>query len=57
MEFQEMQFGAVTFVLIEAILRELSAKVTHHPIAGYLGDHAGGGNAQTDAIAVDNGSL
>jgi hypothetical protein len=57
MESQQMQFGSVTFVLVEAILRELSAKVTHHPVARDLGDHACGGDAQADAIAVNDRCL
>ena len=57
MESQQVQLGSVTFVLAEAILRELSAKVTHHPVARYLGDHAGSSDAQTDAVAVDDGRL
>jgi hypothetical protein len=52
-----MQLGSVTLVLAEAILRKLGTKVTHHPVARYLGDYAGGGDAQTHAIAVDDGSL
>ncbi len=52
-----MQFSSVTFVLGEAILRELSAKVTHHPVARHLGDDAGGSDAQANAIAVDDGRL
>ena len=52
-----MQFGSVAFVLAEAILRELGAKVTHHPVARYLGDHAGGSDAQADAVAVNNRGL
>ena len=52
-----MQFCSVTFVLIEAILRELCAKVTHHPVARYFGNHAGSGDAQADAVTIDNGSL
>jgi len=52
-----VQLGSVTFVLAEAILRELDAKVTHHPVARYLGDHAGSSDAQTDAVAVDDGRL
>jgi len=52
-----MQFCSVTFVLAETILRELSAKVTHHAIPRYLGDHAGGSDAQTDAITVNDGRL
>jgi len=57
MELQKMQFCSVTFVLAETILRELRAKVTHHPVARYLGDHAGSSDAQTDAVAVDDGRL
>ena len=49
-----MQFCSVTFVLAETILRELPTKVTHDPVAGDLRDHAGRGNAQADAIAIDN---
>ena len=57
MESEQVQLGSVTFVLAEAILRELGAKVTHHPVARYLGDHAGSSDAQTDAVAVDDGRL
>jgi len=57
MEFQEMDLSAVTFMLAEAILRKMGAKVTHHPVARYLGDHAGSSNAQTEAVAVDDGCL
>src|SRR5436309_16072320 len=57
MEFQQMQFGSVAFVLVEAILRELGAKVTHHPVASYLGVHARCSDGQTDAVAVNNRSL
>ena len=52
-----MQLSSVTFVLVEAILRELRAKVTHHPVACYLGNHAGGSDAQTNTVAIDDGSL
>jgi hypothetical protein len=52
-----MQLGSVTFVLAERILRKLRAKVTHDPVACYLGDHAGGSDAQADAITVDDCSL
>jgi hypothetical protein len=57
MEFHQMQFGSVTFVLAETILRELSAKVTHHAIPRYLGDHAGGSDAQADAVTIDDRRL
>ena len=57
MESQQVQLGSVTFVLVEAILRKLGTKVTHHPVARYLGDHAGSSNAQTEAVAVDDGCL
>jgi hypothetical protein len=49
-----MQFCSVTFVLAEAILRELRAKVTHDPVACDLRNHARRGDAQADAIAIDN---
>jgi len=52
-----MQFSSVTFVLAEAILGELSTKVTHHPVARHLGDDAGGSDAQANAITVDDGRL
>jgi hypothetical protein len=52
-----MQFGSITFVLAERILRKLSAKVTHDPVARDLGDDAGGSDAQADAITVDYGGL
>ena len=52
-----MQLSSVTFVLVEAILRELRAKVTHHPVARYLGDYTGGSDAQADAVAVNDGRL
>ena len=52
-----MQLSSVTFVLVEAILWEMGAKVTHHPIARYLGNHAGGSDAQTQTVAIDDRSL
>jgi hypothetical protein len=54
MKLQKMQFCSVTFVLAETILREMRAKVTHDPVARDLGDNACRGNAQADAIAIDN---
>ena len=49
-----MQFRSVTFVLAETILWKLRAKVTHDPVARDLRNHACCGNAQTNAIAIDN---
>jgi hypothetical protein len=54
MEFQQMQFGSITFMLAETILWKLRAKVTHDPVARDLGDHAGGSDAQADAITVND---
>ena len=45
MELNEMQFGTVTFMLAERIVRKLRAKVTHHSIARDLRDYAGGSDA------------
>ena len=44
-------------MLVEAILGKLGAKVTHHPIARYLRDDAGRGDAQTVAIAIHDRRL
>src|SRR4029079_1430436 len=54
MELQKMQFRSVTFVLAETILWNLAAKVTHEPVARDLRDHACRGDAQADAVAIDN---
>jgi hypothetical protein len=54
MKLQKMLFCSVTFVLAETILRELRAKVTHDPVARDFRDHACRGDAQADAIAIDN---
>jgi hypothetical protein len=57
MESQQMQFGSVAFMLVEAILRELSAEVTHHPVARDLGDDACSGDTQANAIAINDRCL
>jgi hypothetical protein len=57
MKLQQMQFRSVTFVLAEAILRELGAKVTHDPVACDLRNHTRCGDTQTDAIDIDNCGL
>lgn len=57
MQFDQVQFRAVAFVLAEAILRETRAEVAHNRIARDLGDHAGRGDAQAVAITVDDGGL
>jgi hypothetical protein len=57
MELNEMQFGAVTFMLAERILRKLRAKVTHHSIARDFGYYAGGSDAQANAITIDDSRL
>jgi hypothetical protein len=57
MEFQEVQLSGITFMLAEAILREMGTKVTHHSVTRNFRDHASGSDAQADAITVNNGSL
>src|SRR5215211_2340627 len=54
MELQKMQFCSITFVPAETILRELSAKVTHDPVACDLRDQARRGDAQADAVTIAN---
>ena len=56
-QMEEMQRRAVSLVLAEAILGEARAEFPHHPIARDLRDHAGGGDAETVAIAVDDRGL
>ena len=57
MEFQEVEFGAVTFVLAETILRETRAEVAHNRIARHLRDYARGRDREAVTIAVDNRRL
>ena len=52
-----MEFGAVTFVLAEAILRETGAEVAHNRIARHFRDHARGCNREAVAIAIDDRRL
>jgi hypothetical protein len=57
MEFQEVEFGAVTFVLAEAIFRETRAEVAHNRVARHLRDHTRGRDREAGAIAVDDRGL
>ena len=57
MQFYQVQFRAVAFVLAEAILGKARAEVAHNRVARDFGNHAGGGNAQAEAIAIDNCGL
>jgi hypothetical protein len=57
MEFQQMDFSAVTFMLAEAIVRKIGTEVTHHSVTGNFRDHTGSSDAKTEAIAVDNRGL
>ena len=41
----------------ETIFGKTHAEVTHHSVAGDLRDHAGGGHAEAEAIALNNGGL
>jgi hypothetical protein len=54
MQFNQMQFRAVAFVLAEAIFRKARAEVAHNRVARHLGNHTGRGNAQAEAIAIDD---
>ena len=57
MQFYQMQFGAVAFVLAETILGKTRAEVAHNRVARDLGDHTGRGNAEAEAIAIDDRGL
>jgi len=52
-----MQFCAVAFVLAEAIFGEACAEVAHNRIARDFGNHAGCGNGEAEAIAIDDRGL
>jgi len=52
-----VEFGAVTFVLAEAILRETRTEVAHNRIARHFRDHARGRDREAVAIAVDDRRL
>ena len=57
MEFREVQFCAVTFVLAEAIFRKARAEFSHDRIARNFCDHARGCDAEAETIAIDDGGL
>ena len=57
MQFNQVQFRAVAFVLAEAIFGEARAEVAHNRVARDLGNHTGCGNAKAEAIAIDNCGL
>ena len=57
MQFYQVQFRAVAFVLAEAIFRETRAEVAHNRVARHFRDHARRGDAEAIAIAVDDRSL
>jgi hypothetical protein len=52
-----MNLSAVTFMLAEAIIRKIGTEVTHHSVAGNFRDYTGGGDAEAEAIAIDNSGL
>ncbi len=57
MQFNQMQFRAVAFVLAEAIFGKARAEVAHNRVARNFCDHAGCGNAEAEAIAIDDRRL
>ena len=57
MQFNQMQFRAVAFVPAEAIFGKARAEVAHNRVAGDFGDHTGRGNAEAEAIAIDDRCL
>jgi hypothetical protein len=57
MQFYQVQFRAVAFVLAETIFRKTRAEVAHNRITSDFRDHRGGRDGETVAIAIDNGGL
>ena len=57
MQFNQVQFRAVAFVLAEAIFGKARAEVAHNRVARNLGNHTGCGNAETETIAIDDRGL
>src|SRR5438045_5954129 len=57
MQFNEVQFRAVAFVLAEAILRKTRAEVAHNRIARDFRDYARRRDAEAVEIAVDDRRL
>ena len=57
MQSDQVQFRAVALVLAEAIFGKARAEVAHNRVARDLGNDTGGGDGETEAIAVDNGRL
>jgi len=53
----EMLFGAVAFMLGEAIERVLLVQGQHHAVAGNFGDDGGGGDGEAEGIALDDRTL
>ena len=54
MQFYQVQFRAVAFVLAEAILRETRAEVPHNRVPRDFRDHARGRDGEAVAIAIDD---
>jgi hypothetical protein len=57
MQFYEVQFRAVAFVLAEAILRETGAEVAHNCVPRDLRDDTRGRDAEAVAIAINDRRL
>jgi len=57
MQFYQVKFRAVAFVLAEAILRETRAEVAHNRVARDFRDHARRRDTEAVAVAVDDGGL
>ena len=56
-EFVEVQFSPVAFVLAETIFGKAPAKFPHQCVARHFRDHARGRDAQAKAIAIDERNL
>jgi hypothetical protein len=57
MQFNQVQLRPVTFVLAETIFGKTRAEVAHNRVSRHFRDHAGRGNTEAVAIAVDDRRL
>jgi hypothetical protein len=56
-EASEVGGGCIALVLLEAVAGEVTGKGVHEPVAGDLGDDAGGGDTAAGGVSANEGGL